>query len=305
MTFHVVVGRGGTAVATARLFAEAGDRVLVVSRTGGGPDHPLVERIALDAHDTAGLSRLSEGAETVVNAVMTPYHTWPETAPPLFGSILAAAERSGGNYVMLGNLYAYGPRDGSSDGPITEDHPLAATGPKGRVRAELWLEAKEAHDAGRVRATEVRGGQFIGAGAYSLFSLLVQPNVLAGRLSVVPASPDTPHPYSAIGDVARAIVAVSHGDRAWGRPWHAPVINASLREVAERLAALADAPVPRLEEMTERELTLLSLGDPFWGELWETEHMSHHPYPVDSSELEAVFGVSPSRLDDVLKEIVV
>ncbi|MFD0688888.1 NAD-dependent epimerase [Actinomadura fibrosa] len=299
MPFHVVIGRGATATATARILAGAGDRVRMVSRGGGGPDHPLIERTALDATDTDALSRAAEGAATLFNAAMPAYHTWPETVPPLFGSILTAAERSGAGYVMLGNLYGYGP----VDGPLTEDAPLTATGPKGRVRAEMWLRAKEAHDAGRVRATEVRAGQFLGAGAYSLFSLVVQPKVLAGQLALVPAALDVPHGYSAIGDTARALVAVSRDDRAWGRPWHAPAINVPLREVATRLAELAGAPAPRLETMTDRELTLLGLGDPFWNELFETYHMSHRPFTVDSSRLETTFGVTASPLDTVLKEI--
>ncbi|GGV06837.1 hypothetical protein GCM10010182_27010 [Actinomadura cremea] len=55
--------------------------------------------------------------------------------------------------------------------------------------------------------------------------------------------------------------------------------------------------------MTERDLTLLSLGDPFWNEQWETEHMSHRPYVVDASAMADRFGVAASPLDDVLKEM--
>jgi hypothetical protein len=64
---------------------------------------------------------------------------------------------TGAGYVMLGNLYGYGP----VDGPLTEDLPLAATGPKGRTRARMREDAIAAHRAGRVRATEVRASQFM------------------------------------------------------------------------------------------------------------------------------------------------
>ncbi|WP_026400637.1 NAD-dependent epimerase/dehydratase family protein [Actinomadura rifamycini] len=299
MPFHLIVGRGATASATARLLADGGDRVRMVSRSGAGPDHPGVERIALDATDADALSRAAEGAATVVNTAAPAYTTWPEALPPLFDAMLTAAERSGGNYVMLGNLYGYGPVDGT----LTEEHPLAAAGPKGRVRARMWLRAKEAHDAGRVRAAEVRAGQFLGAGAYSIFSLLVLPKVLAGRLALVPAAPDVPHPFTAVGDAARALVAVARSADGWGRAWHAPVITASVREAAGRLAALAGAPEPRLASMTDRELTLLGLGDPFWEELWETDHMARRPLSVDASALAERFGVEASPLDGVLEEM--
>ncbi|TDC24965.1 NAD-dependent epimerase [Streptomyces sp. 8K308] len=302
MSLRVIVGAGAGAGIAARLFADDGDRVRIVTRSGGGPEHPLIERIALDAGDPANADRLAalaEGAATVLNCAMPPYHTWPTTVPPLFRAILAAAERSGADYVMLGNLYGYGP----VNGPVTEEHPLAATGPKGRVRARMWEEAAEAHAAGRVRATEVRAGQFLGAGVLSMFSLTVQPQVLAGRLALTPQEPDTPHGYAAIGDVARALVAVARDDRSFGRPWHAPAINVALREVAGRLAELAGAPEPRLATMTDRELALLGYTDPIWGELEETAYMSHRPFVIDASRVEETLGVKTTPLDEVLSEV--
>ncbi|TDC72983.1 NAD-dependent epimerase/dehydratase family protein [Streptomyces hainanensis] len=301
MSLRVIVGAGAAARTAARLFADDGERVRIVTRSGGGPEHPLVERIALDAGDPADadrLARLAEGADTVFNCAITPYHTWPTTVPPLYRAILAAAERSGADYVMLGNVYGYGP----VDGPLTEEHPLDATGPKGRVRARMWEEAAEAHAAGRVRATEVRAGQFLGAGVLSVFTLTVQAQVLAGRLALTPQELDTPHGYAATDDVARALVAVARDDRSWGRPWHAPAINASVREVAGRLAELAGAPEPRLATLSDRELATLALTDPLWGEVEETAHLSHRPFTLDASRIEKVFGTKASPLDDVLRE---
>ncbi|MFD0363719.1 saccharopine dehydrogenase NADP-binding domain-containing protein [Nocardia sp. GCM10030253] len=300
MSSHVIIGSGGTASATAVLLAESGDRVRMVSRRGAGPEAPNIERIALDAGDTAALAALAKGADTVFNLAMPAYHTWPQTVPPLFGSIQSAAEQSGANYVMLGNMYGYGP----SDSVVTDDAPLAATGPKGRVRAQMWQEAKAAHDAGRVRATEVRAGQFLGAGAVSLFSIVVQPKVLAGQLALVPQELDLPHAYTAIGDAAAALVAVARDDRAWGRAWLAPTITSTVREVAARLAVAAGAPAPQLAVMTDRELTLLGNTDPFWAELFETYHMSHQKFTVDDSAIRNTFGVTASDLDDILAEVV-
>ncbi|WP_040781699.1 NAD-dependent epimerase/dehydratase family protein [Nocardia pneumoniae] len=300
MPTQVIVGRGATASATAALLAESGDRVRMVSRSGAGPEHPNIERIALDALDTAALTAIAEHAETVFNMAMPAYHTWPEAVPPLFGSIRAAAERTGANYVMLSNLYGYGP----VDGPVTERSPLAAMGPKGQVRARMWREAEEAHRAGRVRVAEVRASQFIGAGAISVFSLLAQPKILAGQLALVPQALDVPHAYTAVGDAAAAAVAVARDERAWGRAWHAPVITATVRELAGSLAAVAGAPEPRLELMSDRELTLLGLTDPFWIELFETYHMSHATFTVDDSAIRDTFGLKASDPDEVFAEVV-
>ncbi|MET0234655.1 MAG: NAD-dependent epimerase/dehydratase family protein [Kibdelosporangium sp.] len=298
MPFHVIIGHGATAQATAHLLTGAGDKVRMISRSGDGPEHALIERVTLDANDTDGLTRLTEGATTLINCAMPAYHTWPQTIPPLFGSILSAAERTGVVYVMLGNLYGYGP----VDEPLTEEHPLAATGPKGRVRARMWEEARAAHDEGRVRVTEVRAGQFIGPGAFSFFNAFVLPKVLAGQLALVPAALDALHAFTSIGDAAQALVAVGRDERSHGQAWHAPVIIHSVREMAVRLAELAAAPPPRLAEMTDRELTLLGATAPLWDELWETRYMSHRPFVVDSSRIESAFGLKPTPLDEVLHQ---
>ena len=298
MALQVIVGAGGTAAATARILAERGDTVRVVSRRGGGPEHPNIERIALDGLETDKLSALTEGAATLFNAAMPAYETWTATVPPLFRSFLTVAERTRANYVMLGNLYAYGPQEGV----YTEDSPAAFDGPKGRVRAEMWLEAKAAGDEGRVKVSEVRAASFLGAGAFSLFSILVQPNLLAERLILLPGDPDLPHSYSAIGDTARSLVAVADSSDGWGRVWHTPMIRSTARTAASRMATLAGVAEPRFDRLTERDLALLSLGNPFWGELNETEYMSDRPYLVDGSAIGERFGIRATALDDVLRE---
>ncbi|MQY08044.1 NAD-dependent epimerase/dehydratase family protein [Actinomadura macrotermitis] len=295
MSFHIVVGAGATGIATALLLAGSGERVRLVTRGGSGPEHPLVERVALDAADAAALTEAARGAATVFNAAAPAYHTWPTTLPPLFRAVLSAAEHAGADYVMLGNLYGYGP----VDGPLTEDLPLLATGPKGEVRARMWREAEAAHRAGRVRVTEVRAGAFLGTGAVSWFTLLVEPHVRAGRPALVQGRPDVPHGFTAVADVAAALLAVSRGDRAWGRAWHAPVTNATAQEAAAVLAEAAGAPAPRLAGMTDRELTLLGLTSPLWNELWEIAYMTDRPFVVDSSGIEDAFGLKPTPLEEV------
>jgi len=160
---RAVVGAGATGIPTARLLATAGEQVRLVSRRGSGPAHPRIELVAADATDTAGLTAVTRGATALYNCAMPPYDQWPDQWPPLAAALLASAERTGADYVMIGNAYGYGP----ADGPLTEDLPLAATTAKGRVRARMWLDAKAACDAGRVRVTEVRAHDFLGPGALS------------------------------------------------------------------------------------------------------------------------------------------
>ncbi|MEV0230347.1 NAD-dependent epimerase [Nonomuraea sp. NPDC050786] len=296
MKSHVIVGRGAAASKTALLLAEEGERVRMISRSGGGPDHPLVEKVAADATDADRLTELAEGADTLFTTAVPPYHAWPEQLPILTASLLTAVRRTGAAYVMLGNLYAYGP----VDGPIAPDFPLAATGPKGRARARAWEEAA----ASGVQVTEVRAAQFYGAGAFSVFSFTVQRPVLEGRLALVPQELDVPHSYSSVGDTARTLVAASRDEQAYGRAWHVPTATLPVRELAGRLARLAGAPEPRMEQMTERDLTLLAFTDPLWGEMHEVLIKPGQPFVVDFSETEKVLGVSATPVDDVLREVI-
>ncbi|MGA5036784.1 NAD-dependent epimerase [Streptomyces capoamus] len=296
MTSHVIVGRGAAASRTALLLAGDGERVRMISRTGGGPDHPLIDKVAADATDTDRLTGLTEGADTLFTTAAPPYHLWPERFPALSASLLATARRTGVAYVMLGNLYGYGP----VGGPLTPDLPLTATGRKGRTRARIWEEAA----ASGVKVTEVRAAQFYGAGAVSVFSLMVQRQVMEGRLVLVPQELDVPHSYSAIGDTARTLVAASRDERAYGRAWHVPTATLSVRELAGRLAGLAGAPRPRVEEMTERDLTLLAFTEPFWAELHEVLTKPGQPFVVDFSDTEKILGVGATPVDDVLAEVI-
>ena len=159
MARYLVVGAGAVGSAVARLVAERGDEAVVVSRRGGGPQAPGVRRVAADATDAPRMVELATGCVAVLDAANPAYHRWHLDWPPLAASLLTAAERSGAVLVTVGNLYGYGP----VDVPMTEDLPLAARTVKGAVRAQMWRDALAAHQAGRVRAVEVRGSDYLPA----------------------------------------------------------------------------------------------------------------------------------------------
>ena len=300
MALHVIVGAGPVGTATARLLAERGERVRVVTRRGAGPEHPAVERVAADAADADRLATLAEGATALYNCANPAYHRWPTDWPPLAAALLTAAERSGAVLATVGNLYGYGP----ADAPMTETTPLASTGTKGRVRNRMWADALAAHRVGRARVTEVRGSDYLGADANSLGSMVL-PRVVAGRRVVVPVDLDAPHTFTYVGDVARTLVVAATDERAWGRAWHVPSPPAvSVRALAARAAALAGAPAPKLTRLPYPALWLGGLFHPTVRELRETAYQFDRPFLMDSTAAQETFGISPTPLDDVLAESV-
>lgn len=302
MALHVVVGAGPVGTATAQELVGVGHDVRIVTRHGSGPDHPAVQRVAADATDAAGLTELARGAAALYNCANPPYHRWPQEWPPLAGALLTAAERTGAVLVTMSNLYGYGP----VDGPMTEELPLAATTVKGRVRAGMWRDALTAHQAGRIRATEARASDFVGAGARSLVNDMVAPRVLAGKPALVPANLDVPHSVTYTGDVARTLAVLGTDERAWGRAWHVPSPPATtLRELAQRLATLAGVPRPRLRRMPAIVLRSGALFSPVAREFLEMRYQFERPFLLDSSAATAAFALQPTTLDDVLRTMLI
>ncbi|WBC10266.1 NAD-dependent epimerase/dehydratase family protein [Micromonospora sp. WMMA1947] len=300
MALHVIVGAGPVGTATARLLAERGERVRMMTRRGTGPEHPAIERVAADAADADRLAALTEGADALYNCANPEYHTWQTDWPPLAAALLTAAERSGAVLATVGNLYGYG----RVDAPMTEATPLAATGVKGRVRNRMWADALDAHRAGRARITEVRGSDYIGLGGKSL-PMMVLPKVLAGRRVFLPVAWDAPHTWTYVGDVARTLVAAATDPRAWGRAWHVPSAPPmSMRALADRAAERAGAPAPRLTRMPHPVLWLGGLADPFAREMRETAHQFARPFVMDSTAASETFGIEGTPLDRVVDEMV-
>jgi len=301
MSLHVVVGAGPIGSTVARLLADEGHAVRVVTRGGAGPVHPAVERIAADATDTARLTGLTRGAEALYNCANPPYHRWAELWPPLAASLLATAEATGAVLATMGNLYGYGP----VAAPMTEELPLAATTVKGRVRAQMWRDALAAHAAGRARVTEARGSDYLGAGARSMVSELVLPAVRAGRPVRVPADVDVPHTFTYTGDAARLLVAIAGDERAWGRPWHVPSAPpTTLRALVARAAELAGVPAPALRRIPRWQLNLASVFSPQIRAFREVAYQFYRPFVLDSTRAETTFGLTATPLDTALRAAV-
>jgi len=301
MSKHIVVGAGPIGTATSLLLAERGEEVVVVTRSGSGPTHPAITRTTADASSSATMADLATGAVAIYNCVNPAYHRWPIDWPPIAGALLAAAEQSDAVLVTVSNLYAYGP---VSD-PMTEDLPLAAQGPKGRTRAQMWRDALAAHDAGRVRATEVRGSDYVGPGAQSHLGERVVPRLLAGKDVTVMKSADTAHTWTATDDVARLLVTVALDERAWGRAWHVPSNPPrTQREAVGDLCRVAGLDPVKVKEYPSLLIRGMGLFNPLMRELPEVAYQLEDPFVLDSTAAQQTFGLAPTPWDDVLAGVI-
>lgn len=298
MGLQLVVGCGPAGAATAALLAERGERVRMVTRSAR-PAPPGIEHARLDAADSGRLAEAAEGATVIYACASPPYHRWPRDWPPLAAALGDAAQASGALLVMLSNCYGYGP----VDGPLTEDLPLAATGPKGRARAGVWTHLLGRHQQGQLRAVELRASDFFGPGVTTGGHLAarVMPSLLRGRAVRVIGDPDTPHSWTYLPDVARALVRVADVEAAWGQPWHVPTAPAACaRTMIDALARQAGRPTVQVRPLSWGALRAAGFVSPLARELPEIRYQFDRPFTLDSSAFTARFGDQATPIGDQL-----
>ncbi|HEV7206594.1 MAG TPA: NAD-dependent epimerase/dehydratase family protein [Jatrophihabitans sp.] len=293
MGLHVIVGAGPVGSALARELLDTGHDVRVVTRSGSGIEG--TERVKADAADGARLGELAHGAVAIHNCVNPPYHRWAEEWPAISAALITAAESSGAVLATTANLYGYGP----VDAPMTEDTPLAATGPKGRVRNAMWHDALAAHEAGRIRTFEVRGSDYLGGN--SLLSLVIAPALRKGKRAMVPADLDAPHTFTDVRTVAKLLAVGTADERAWGRAWHVPSAEPTTLRRITQLAADQLGATPKLTALPYAAVWVAGLFSPFIKELRETQHQFRKPFVLDSGRATATFGLTAPTLEDSVR----
>jgi len=298
MSQHIIVGAGQVGTRLAARLTEQGHTVRLVSRSGN--TIPGVEARSADAGDREALLAATAGADVIYNCVNPPYHRWVADWPPMADNLIAAAESTGGVLVTLSNVYGYG----AVDGPMTEQTPMSAHTRKGRVRAAMWAQALAAHQAGRIRATDVRASDYIGeAGDQTNFGSRVLPKMQAGKPILLMGRTDQPHSWTYTGDAAALLAVAGQDSRAWGRAWHVPTNPARTQaEVIEDLTRAMGVPAPRIRTAGAGMLRLVGLFNRPAGELVEMLYEFDRPFVLDSSLAEQTFGLTPTPWSEIITE---
>ncbi|MEU5046367.1 SDR family oxidoreductase [Streptomyces griseorubiginosus] len=296
MAKHVIIGAGSIGTNVARLLAERGESVRIVTRSGSGPEHQLVDRVAADASDPSRLTELSRGAEVIYHCANPPSYTvWERLLPPLQTAAITAAKANDAVLALTGSLYAYGPQPG---GRMNEHTPMAATGHKGRLRRRMWEQAL----AGGIRTVEVRGSDYIGKDANGIYSLLIKSALQKGKAAWITGHLDMPHTFTFNGDMAQALITLASEEHAWGRPWHVPSAPAvTIRELARRYAVAAGRPPVKLIQIPRSVTRTAGLIVPIAREMAEMDYQWYAPFHMDATETAETFGLTATDLDTAVR----
>lgn len=294
---YLIVGASRSGCLTAERLGAEGHEVTLVSRRGGLPTARGVRHLALDASDPEALVAVASGAKTIFNCAMPAYDRWPQDFPALAGAVLSAAEQSGADLVTLGNIYGYGEL---TDEPIVESRPLSPISVKGVVRTRMWAAAQ----ASRARVTEVRASDFLGRGVVSYFTWMVLPSIGRGEVASFPGDLDVLHSWTFTDDVVSTLIAASRSGESWGRAWHVPSVDLSLRELTLRTARIAGFKEPGLRRMSLHELAVAATEVPVMREVMEMAYLFDKPCLLSSEETARALRVVATPVEWMIKDMV-
>lgn len=289
----LVIGAGQVGPHVALLLAGRGEPVRVGTRSGSGPDHPLVERVRLDATDPASLDAAFADVDVVhlcVHASAYRADVWERELPALEAAVLAAAERHDVHVVFPESVYAF-----DTSGVLGASPRVAPRASMGRVRAAL-LEARAASSA---RTTSVVASDFYGPGA----SLAhggdrVSAPAAAGR-TVRPLGPvHLTHAWTYLPDLAAAMVAAAELSPAPDRVVVAPVVHATQRELALAYARAAGKDDVRVRPLPLAVLRVLAPFAPGMRAMADMSYLFTSPLLVDETASVEHLGLSATPLDE-------
>jgi nucleoside-diphosphate-sugar epimerase len=298
---HVVVGSGTVGTHLAKRLGESGESVLLLARTISPAELKNVKRIQADAASFSSLISAAPKADYIYNCVNPPYNKWTEEWPPINNSLIELAKKTGAVLVTCSNLYGYGPHNGV----LTEDLPLNATWKNGRVRADMWLKLKELNDAGEIRATEVRGSDYIAASDQSRMGDRVVPRLKEGKAVQLLGELDKLHTWTDPEDVANLMLVVAKEEIAWGKPWHVPS-NAPMtqRDVVRDIAQDLGVKDPKVSSVPSLLEKLLGTFNPVIRELRNTAYQFNQPFIMSDEKARKAFGLQPKSWESVIRDLV-
>ncbi|CAI3804752.1 NAD-dependent epimerase/dehydratase family protein [Pseudarthrobacter sp. MM222] len=292
---YVVAGAGPVGWTVAEQLAATGRRVRILTRSGSGPTHPLIEKIALDVSDPALLGEAFSGAAAVFHCIHGSRYdagVWARELPAAELSVLAAAGEAGAVVVFPESLYSYS----EPEQIMAEDSPRQAQGGKRGIRTALLA----ARAASATATVSVVAGDFFGPRVRNAHAgeRMLRP-VTAGRHMQVIGRADRLHSFTYVPDLAAAMIAAAESPQLWNRVWHAPTGPAvTQRGIAEAFAKAAGARAPRVTAVPGWALKATGMFSPGIRELAETLYQFDRPFVMDSRASQAALSLAPTPLHE-------
>ena len=204
----VLGSQGRLGHAAVQAFAAAGWQVWAQARRPQPDLPPGATALDLPMAETAALAAAARGVQAVLYAVNPPYTRWPALMLPLARQGMDLAEALGARFLLPGNVYNFGR---ALPARLTLDTPEVADTRKGALRVAFEAELRQRAEAGRLRSSVLRAGDFFGGRPGSWIDLVIAKGLARGQL-VYPGPMDLAHPWAYLPDLARAFVDLATHD---------------------------------------------------------------------------------------------
>ena len=285
----VVIGAGPLGQAVVRELLVKGKSVRVINKSGKADVPGSVEVKGGDINNPEFAREACRSAGSIYLCAKPPYTEWKDKFKPIMDSAIEAAAVTGARLIYADNLYPYGPFVGA----VTEEFPDTATGPKGKVRAQMARELMAAHKDGKVRAAIGRASDFFGPGVIeSAMGERVFGYALAGKAASVLGNVNVPHTYIFIEDFAKGLVTLGEQEKALGQIWLIPSAETlTTRTFITLVFGELGKPV-KIQAAPRWLISMLGIFDPTMRELPEIMYQSEQPFVVDHGKYERAFGAN-------------
>lgn len=297
MTLHIVTGAGPMGTTVAEQLAAAGENVRILTRSGSGPEHPLVERRRVDL--SGNLHDAFAGATAVYHCAHGSKYdaaVWQRELPAMEAGVLAAAR--GAVVVFPESLYAYVP----TDGHMNEATPANASGGKRGIRTAL-LAARAASPTPTV---SVMASDFFGPHVLTAhMGDRAIPNIFSGNTIRVMGSADAPHSFTYVPDFAAAMIRAAASPSLWNTVLNAPTGPAvTQRQMLDAYAGAAGVATPKIGVLAPWLVKTMGTVVPSVRELGEMMYQFQKPFVLDSTRSEHLLGLAPTPLAQAAQETI-
>ncbi|ALV46122.1 epimerase [Arthrobacter alpinus] len=297
----IVTGAGPVGWNVASQLANEGHQVRLLTRSGSGPAHPLIERLRADAGDPAQLQTAMEGADAVFHCIHGSKYAaeaWRRELPRAEATVMKAAGEAGAVVVFPESLYAYS----APENVMTERSPrLASTGKRGVRTALLAARAASPTKTVSVVASDFFGPQVRIAHAGDR----MVPLILGGKRVQVMGRTESPHSFTYVPDLASAMIKAATVPEAWNSIVHAPTLPAlTQRELAGAFAAAAGLPAPRMSSVPPWVVRAAGIFSSEMREMAEMLYQFQVPFVMDSTASEKLLDLSPTPLESAARSTI-
>lgn len=290
-TVLILGANGRLGLAAAQAFEAAGWQVLAQVRREAAAGLPTSARLLCQS--PAALLRQANQLGTVhavLHAMNPPYTRWATEALPLARSAMDLAQALDARLLFPGNVYNFGTQ---MPALLAEATPQTAHTRKGQIRVAIEAELRSRCEAGQLRATVLRAGDFFGSGSGSWLDLVIAKDLAKGKL-VYPGPLDRAHAWAYLPDLAQALVSIAQGPQRngfeqlnfTGHTLTGEQLLTALTSAASRLGLLPAGPV-RHGTLPWRLIATVGWVWPAWRELaemaylWEVPHALTGQWPAD------------------------